>query len=297
MKRCVLTLFLYLLIIISVSGQEGLPEYPNWVYIRVGMYHYQNGEFGNALRYFREALEQQEVFPEAEYGIGLVFREEGEYNLARQQFERALANESHLYIPATRFEISYALAEIHQLTDSFVAYQRVLREIISYDTEYSAQERLRYREAVVNTALEDGLEQCITLYRHEADFALQAHFQLAVQLLRTDENEEAFTHLIFTSLTQFTRIIQEIKTVIPDYGFETIEDCLFHINRVPSLQGYLEGTNFYQTLFYLANAFFRFDKQAQAAELWRIIQDYGEGTIWSSRARAMLISPSTDLGY
>ena len=99
----------------SLSGQEkdiyGLPP---WLILEYGRKAFGEMELGVAFRYAREAIEKQGMFyPEAEILIGDVFRAEGNTDLARRQYEKALENARQLYVLNEKYKILYKLADIH----------------------------------------------------------------------------------------------------------------------------------------------------------------------------------------
>jgi predicted negative regulator of RcsB-dependent stress response len=62
---------------------------------------------------YKDAIASSGIFPEAEIGIGDIFLEEGEFSLARDQYEKAYNSRNEFRIADTQCEVLYKLASLY----------------------------------------------------------------------------------------------------------------------------------------------------------------------------------------
>ncbi|MBC2713839.1 MAG: tetratricopeptide repeat protein [Desulfobacteraceae bacterium] len=67
----------------------GTPHYPM---TNLGFVYYKQGDYDQAVYYYKEALDMAPNFPMAYHGIGLVYMAKGEYEDAVEAFEAAIEN-------------------------------------------------------------------------------------------------------------------------------------------------------------------------------------------------------------
>ena len=63
---------------------------PGWVLYEKGLSLYEKGELGLALEYLNLSAKEGVLTPEAIYGIGRIYEEEGDYLLAEMRYKEAL---------------------------------------------------------------------------------------------------------------------------------------------------------------------------------------------------------------
>lgn len=289
------TIFLlFCLLIISLQAQEQIADsdnVPAWILVEHGKKAFRENEFGTALRYFREAIEKEGVFPEAEYRIGNVFEKEQELALAVKQYEKALSMQNALYIPAERYAILYNLAFVYEKTDKYKQYEETLLQITADDTLFSAPENKTFRSALYNNLVENGLDKLLILYRLESDFSLEALKLLGVYYYNSGRYNKATHHFLFPLITVFSNCIDELRKKDPDYEFEETGECLRLIMREKRLRNYVEKTELFKIMYYLAASLFAEGYLQRADALWRFVVDWSMTESWRNRAEAQLSQP------
>ncbi len=84
--KIITAIILLLIFTIPLYSQDA--DEAEWILYRKGINYYNSKDFSEAFKYFREAAVKRD-FPEAEYYIGRIFENEGEFSLALKQYERA----------------------------------------------------------------------------------------------------------------------------------------------------------------------------------------------------------------
>ncbi len=287
-------LFLFCFLITSLHAQEEIvnsDNIPAWILVEQGKKAFREDEFGIALRYFREAIEKEGVFPEAEYRIGNVFEKEQELALAVKQYEKTLSMENALYIPEERYTILYNLAFVYEKTEKYKQYEDTLLQIIADDTLFSARENETFRSALYNNMVENGLDKLLILYRLESDFSLEALKLLGVYYYKSGRYNRAIHHFLFPLITVFSNCIDELRKKDPDYEFEETEECLRLIMREERLRNYVEKTELFKIIYYLAASLFAEGYLQRAESLWRYVVEWSMTETWRNRAEAQLSQP------
>ena len=90
---------------------QGQQRPASWLSFEEGNALVSQREFGKALEQYKNAIASAGTFPEAEMAIGDVYREEGELDLARKQYEKAYNMRSSFYIPDSKYDVLYKLTK------------------------------------------------------------------------------------------------------------------------------------------------------------------------------------------
>src|SRR5689334_18705396 len=86
----------------------------NWLIYERGNAAMSQGEFGNALNLFEQAIHKAGIFPEAEMQIGDIYMEEGEPALALSQYEKAYNERKSFIIPSMQYDVLYKSARVYE---------------------------------------------------------------------------------------------------------------------------------------------------------------------------------------
>ena len=292
------TVALALLAIVLIGGPiaaQTLPASsssdPPWLLLELGKKAYRAKDFGQALDYFRTSIAKGGVTPEAEMWIGRVFAEEGELDLAENQFQRALANASQFEIPGEATSILYDLARIYYNTNQYGKYEVTLKKIVKEDKQFSDPKEAFTRDAMVRVLRADGLDKLLVLYRLDDKQTLQAHSDLGALDYRTGRYSDAVLNLTFSIITMATVAIDAFKANDPEYDFSTMNDLLTMAAKDTRVSSYLASTNLYEDLYYLAAALFAEGHATRAASIWRIVAKWAPHDMWYRRSLAQLQKP------
>jgi hypothetical protein len=231
-------------------------------------------EVGEALLKFREAIDRRGAdFPEAEMAIGDVYRSEGAYALAQQQYEKAYSERAGFDTPDRKYEVLYKLADLFKVQDRYYDMERQLNTILESQPYYSEASLPRLQDAFLQTFEAKGLDQVLRLYRMEkVSFALQAHAELGWFYYRTGRfDPQSILHSLFALDIAVTESMLELRRINPEYVYSTLEDFLAQAALRDNVRQFLQDSGFYRTLYYLGAATYAASHPALASSLWKIL--------------------------
>ena len=249
----------------------------------------------------RAALDQLgrlQVYPEAEYWIGEVYRVEGELGIAMKQYLKAYENRAFLENPGFAMEIIFRIIDIHRVRQEYPDMEKWLLVILDQDTRWSGGGGNFTKNAMARTLENDGITRFLTLYRYNNAMVEKAHRLLGLYYYASGRHSRAAEHLLSSFLIQNTRIIDEILRYQPDFRFTGLAGLRGEISRRPPLAAYLEEVEYHKTMYYLGSALYAAGKANPAREFWRFLaqQDAAGSSAgeWGARARTQLNRPSIE---
>lgn len=264
---------------------------PPWLLLELGKRAFREKDFGQALDYFRSSIAKGGVTPEAEMWIGRVFEEEGELDLAENQYRRALSDSSQFQIPGQATAILYDLARIYYNTNQYGKYQVVLKRIVGKDTRFSDTKEAFTRQAMVRVLKTNGMNKLLVLYRLHDKQSLQAHSDLGTLDYRTGRYSDAILNLTFSTVTILTVTIDAFKTKDPGYGFSTVDNLLSMATKNTRVNAYVSSTNFFRDLYYLAAALYAGGSEERSESIWKAVVKWSPKDVWYRRSVAQIRKP------
>lgn len=264
---------------------------PPWLLLDLGKKAFRDKNFGQALDYFRTSIARGGTTPEAEMWIGRVFEEEGELDLAENQYQRALSDASQFQIPAEATTIRYDLARIYNNTSQYGKYEVMLKKIVALDKEYVDPKEAFTRQSMVRVLKTDGLDKLLVLYRLHNKETLQAHSDLGELYYKTGRYADAITNLTFSVITIFTVAIDAFQSADPSYEFSTLDNLFLMASRDSRVNNYLTSTHVIRTLYYLASSLYADGSTNRADAIWKLIMRHSPMDEWWLRSDAQLDSP------
>ncbi len=264
---------------------------PPWLLLELGKKAFREKNFGQALDYFRTSIANGVITPEAQMWIGRVFEEEGELDLAENQYQKALADSSQFEIPDEAAAIRYDLARIYYNTNQYGKYEVTLKNIVSEDKEYSDPKEAFTRRSMVRVLKTDGLDKLLVLYRLTNKKTLQAHSDLGELYYRTGRYSDAIMNLTFSTITILSVAIDRVAASDPQYEFSTI-GALFDITaKNTTVTDYLSSANLFKDLYYLAASLYAEGTTNRATAIWRTVTRWSQKDAWYRQSAAQLRSP------
>lgn len=273
----------------AVIGQDAQADRPAWIILEEGKKAYEERDFGGAFRLFRAALERSRPYPEAHMWMAVIYEEEGEYDLAERHYLEALSREKDFYILEDAFVARYRLAALYEQSRQYGAYESTLRDILRQDV-LSVQD-IALRNAMVRNIREKGLDKLVELYRLDVPKFMRAYGLLGIFYYRTGRYAESIEHLTVAILDVLSRLIAAEEERDPLYTFETtnrlLQESMKHEGRIE----FLENSDFFRELYYLAGALFAVGEVDHARTIWNLVTSYGIQSEWTRRAAEQLRSP------
>lgn len=264
---------------------------PPWLLLELGKRAFREKNFGQALDYFRTSIARGGITPEAEMWIGRVFEEDGELDLAENQYQRALADASQFEIPAEATTIRYDLARIYNNTNQYGKYEVTLKKIVSLDKQFVDPTEAFTRQSMVRVLKTDGLDKLLVLYRLDNQETLQAHSELGELYYRTGRYSDSILNLTFAVITVFTVAIDAYRAEHPAYSFSSLDNLFLLATKHPRINNFLNSSNIFKDLYYLAASLYANGDGERAAAIWKLIMRHTPMNTWWLRSDAQLSSP------
>jgi len=294
-RRTAITLVCVLAVLCGAATAAAAQGEPAWVAYERGRQAFRAGEFGEAVRMFRGAIERGGPYPEAEAAIGEVYLVEGSLGLAERQFQRAIRQRGALAVPEDEFSLWYRLAEVYELLENPRAYELALREVVERDERYRDDEYSSEREGYRRVVREEGLDRLLVLYRQPDDFARKAHALLGEHYLRTGNYGRAVEHLLFAAIKVLSELIEIELERDPRYEFSSVSALLDRVEQRRETREYLGETGLYRMIYYLGSALYGDDPSLTTARvIWETVSEREAAGDWARRAAEQVADPTLE---
>jgi hypothetical protein len=259
---------------IFLAGGAAFPmdkQNANWLLYEQGNALVDQNEFGQALKLYQEAIKGAGIFPEAEMAVGDVYLEEGEYDLALSQYEKAYTIRKSFYIPDMQYTVLYKMASIYEKMDLYRKMEDSLNLILKDDAHYVETATYKLRTQIEKVYAEKGLDRVLFLYGLEESFASKAHSRLGWFYYRTGRYSLSISQLLFSIICRTTQMKTYLNEKDPEFQFTTVTDLLQKIDDDQELGRYADETGFFSDLYYLAGSMYASGLPLNAKTIWRMI--------------------------
>jgi len=237
-------------------------------------------------------LQRLKNYPEAEYWIGEVYRMEGEFSIALVQYQKAYNDRALLEYPEFGTEILYKIADLHKLRREYSEMVKVLEEILKSDTLWSRESF--NRSNMLKSLEKNGINRFLLLFRHNEPSMEKAHRTLGFYYYSNGgRHERAAEHLLFAFLIQNSVIIDALLRSQYDFTFDELPNLINAVAGRRDLLAYINETDYYRTLYFLANSLYGVNHRIPAREIWTFLRNHAGGE-WQERAASQLLNPQLD---
>lgn len=270
-------------------------EEPAWLSYERGMQEFRQGNYGQALFYFRAALDTRPVYPEATAAIGRVYRQDQNIALAERYLRDALAQSAQLYVPEEKYQIAYDLAELYSLTGRLKEFLDVTALVLE---DHRLSEEGSEGKALVDSFMrvlrEEGIDRLLTLYRLPMDFAYQAYAESGMLFVRTGRYNDAVRNLSVATVQGISTIVTHIRRWVLDFEYTTLEGLFARIPSDEVLVEFARASDLYAVMYYLASALYGNRATASALRIWEALADTEAAGEYRRRSRLQLRSPQLE---
>ncbi len=270
----------------SSAGGAGKPL---WVRINEGKSAVDRGQLGEAAFIFREILKDNPSDPEAEKWLGLIFEQEGEYELAIRQFEKTLQNRKKLTVLEDRYYILYHIGNLYSRTGRPADYKKTLNVIIKTVKEEEVSDS--DMGTMANVLETKGVDKFFELYRPSGRITLEAHRLLGKEYFKEQNYKEALKHLIMASGEPVSVMIEEIKKDDPLYSFADagddppFEKFIQASVRNRRLREYMERVGFFDSLYLTGLSVYELGYRQSGLDIIYFVMTYAEDLPLRNKAR------------
>ncbi|MDR3114879.1 MAG: hypothetical protein LBU25_05105 [Treponema sp.] len=238
-----------------------------------------------------EVLGRLKNYPEAEYWIGESYRVEGELAVALMQYEKAHEQRAFLENPGFDIEILYKIVDILKIRQNYTEMEKRLLEILEQDTLWSGEINKNTKSVMLRMLENEGISRFLTVYRYNNTLVERAHRLLGLYYYTSGRHNRAVQHLMFSFLIQNTIVIEEVIRNQYDFTFTDLENLWIQVMKRPVLVDYIEGAEYYRTIYYLGAALYGDGKLIPARRFWSFLSGCLDAGEWGGRASSQLRSP------
>jgi tetratricopeptide (TPR) repeat protein len=265
-------------------------------------YRFPKPSLGGSARRVLEELDRLKSYPEADYWLGETYRAEGELVLALGQYKKAWDKRALLETPGFDVEILYKIAELHRLRREYQEMEERANEIVNaarpdgapWDSFWAGSGRTTLRAAMSRILENEGVNRFLTLYRYNNTLTEKAHRLLGFYYYVSSRHPLAVEHLMFAFLVQNTILLDEITRRQYDYTFTDLNNLMEAALLRPELVIYLDETEYFRTVYYLASALYATGRMLPARQLWSFLAGRSEAGEWRGRSAGQLRNPYID---
>lgn len=243
--------------------------------------------FKDSLKTLGEEIDLLAFYPEAEFWKGRVFAVEGELALAERQYLRAFDMRASLEVPEERYAILYALADLYRTQDDAVAWENVMKRILS-DDPVAGEPALDpfLRDAMMATLKDAGFDRFVVLYRIEPSFSFEANEAVAEFYLERGR-AAASLHAAVAASMVVTRAVAMLRERDRDYAWTGLADFRARAAARVDISSYLAERGFNRLLLILADSLYAANARKEADYLWRSVAAAGEAPYAAVAARRL----------
>lgn len=253
---------------------------------------FRAGRLGEALAMARTVMSRRGAWSEADYLIALVYEAEGELALAERHYDLALQDAESFY---ERPAYMYALANVYRASGDEAKYiamlESIQQEAIGPDNQETiANQRVQARK----TLLKEGLNRIINLYRWPNDISLKASEALGIHYYQQGTQEgyaKALENFIYVTAARAGAVIERLRYYNPAYNYTNLLALLDEAQMREETRSFLEESQFFRSLYFLACSVYAFDGSSQSKVLWNWVRLRPEAGIWAKRAERQFFAP------
>jgi len=266
----------------------------NWLLFEQGNASMSMKEFGKALQYYKDAIAAAGIFPEAEMAIGDVYFEEGEFDLAAGQYQKAYNERKGFYISDSQYDILYKFARLHESQELYKLMEDDLSAIVADDKHFTETATSHLRTQIDKNYIDKGLDHVLLLYRFERSFAVRAHSKLGWFYYRTGRFPQSISQLLYSVIYDVSEINAFLQERDINYEFSSLQDVLTAVEKSSELQRFTNEVDFFKDLYYLAGSTFAAGYPQHALDLWGLLARYTSSGSYQDLSRRQVKSPRTE---
>ncbi len=263
----------------------------SWLSYEQGNAAMEQREYGRALQLYKQAIAGAASFPEAEIGLGDVYFEEGETDLALVQYKKAYDMRKSFYLPDMQYDVLYKLAHVYEGQGLYRLMEDRLTLIVADDRHFTETDTYKLRTQVEKLFREKGIDRTLTLYSFSDAFSASAHSKLGWFYYRTGRFGQAVSQLLFSVIYRVSAITGVLHDRDVDYGFSSLKDLLERIDTTADLRDYAARYDLYKDLYYLAGATFAEGYPEHSRLLWQLIASAQSSGSYRALAQKQLKTP------
>ncbi len=218
------------------------------------------------------------VYPEADFLAGQVYEGEGENYLALDYYEKAWVNRGFLDIPDERFTLAYRMADLAYNMKNFGKREEYLQLILIEDPVYGKPDAPGATLAAMVRTLETetSTDRFFLLYRNTNYSALKAYQDLASHYYYDSGKrlDRALPVAALASTISLTHLCEVLKQADFDFTYKDFPDLLIRTEKNAGVARWAQETKLWDSFLLLAIILSEKGKNTQAESIWTALAHY-----------------------
>ena len=249
---------------------------------------YGKDQFHNKFSEICKWIAKGDLYPEADFLIGKIYKLEGEVELASKYLNSAYENVIRLDVPDVKYDILYELASLADLQDDGEAYEKNLLAILKDDKLYTNPGFRSALVRLINANKKDSVDKFFLLYRSTNDISIKALELLNEYYTKIGENEKALYCAALGSVASVTKIEGVLKDRLIDYSYEDFSDLLTKAAMYDDVVLWGNENNIWKLFYNLAHTSAVCGKDIFSQNLFEILSTYEPEEYWRQKAASRL---------
>ncbi len=251
---------------------------------------YGSDFFKGRFSVLRKWIEEDYIYPEADFLIGRVYKLEGEIDLSTEYLNKAYDNRIRLDVADVKYDILYELADLADYRDDGRDFEQKLTAILVDDKLYTDTGFMDALERIINLDTEISVEKFFLLYRSDNDISIRALQELSEYYNRVGQKNKALRCAALGCIASVTKIEDILKDRLIDYSYSTFPDMLRKASAYSDIIAWGNSNNIWKLFFNMAKIARSNEKMVFGDTLMTILSKYEPEPYWQTRATAEILS-------
>lgn len=273
---------------------------------------YGSEYFKDSLAALLRFLQHNDVYPEADYLIGRVYRLEGETEQATKYMQKAYEAAELLNVPGIKYEILYDMADIakNQMSDAqyksyinashsdakyYTEYEKYLLDILADDAQFTNASYMNALIHLVQNNDSNSVRNFFVFYRSDNDTSLKAleglssYYNLTSSAMSNEaeasaERIKALKCAALGSIIAVTRIQDILEDRLTGYEYKDLADLLLKCTKYSDILTWGNRNGVWELLYNFAEISAECGYTVFATDLLLILKDTEPELYWRQKA-------------
>lgn len=186
-----------------------------WLKLQSGIAKFEKKQYGDAMVLFSECETLDASSGDVAYWIGRVYEVEGDYELAKLQYQKAI-NFYQFQEPFTIdqiFESSLHLAESYLKLGDRANYLLVLDSLLDKNSKKSKEEQAKTYQSIFSLFNKSGLNKVLELYRIDNNLDMELFMRKGAYYKSIGDGESAKKYYLLSVVTALSTILNECEAL------------------------------------------------------------------------------------
>jgi tetratricopeptide (TPR) repeat protein len=290
--KCVIISGIVMIILFSGICLAEQADEPAWIVFEKGKAELRKKEYGNALRFFKMAIQIKGTFPEAELLIGDIYRL-SDNPIAIEYYQRAYELKKYFVIPDDKYTALYRIIDVCREEKNYREYSETVKKVIEEDLTYFTEQFQRYHKEFFTIFSSSHLDQLLVLHRiPDRQYVVKAHSEYGWYYYKTGMYKDSIIHSLFAVVGAISEAFRELRRYQPLYAYTTMNDFLENAFTYEDIRSYLvDDVDIFSILYYLGCAAYVEIGYTRARQVWNSVADSSYKNKYQDQARKQINNP------